>query len=407
MAFGKVPPAQDVLAVIFIDLDGFKDINDNHGHPLGDALIVQVGRILGAQRPARAMLARMGGDEFALLLESDGATDKAADLARRLLAALQMPLSLDGRLFHIGASIGVAGNCEGANTADELLRRADAAMYRVKACGKGGVQSFHPAFDEGRAMRQMIERDICTGLQRQEFDVVYQPIVNARGHDVVCVEALVRWPRRAAGPLSPDAFIEIAEASGLIQPLGLFVLERACSELCAHPDVSLSVNVSPFQFRQADFAHQVALVLEKTGFPPSRLQLEITERNLIDRPDAAANAINGLRDLGIRFVLDDFGTGFTSIAYLQSYGFDGVKIDKSLCARLGTDPQAPMLIAGMVYMACALNMEVTAEGVETEIQAALLQTAGCHKLQGYWFGYPGALADLLQSPGGKRAFSGC
>ena len=384
----------DTLAVIFIDLDRFKDINDDHGHQLGDALIMQVGRVLNRLKPAHAMLARMGGDEFAILLECDSALANATALAHRLLAALQLPLHLDGRLFHIGASIGVAGNNDGATSPDELLRRADTAMYHVKEHGKGGVQQFDRSFDEGRAHRQLIERDICTGLAQEEFDVVYQPIVDARTHAITGVEALVRWPRRAAGSLTPDEFIEVAEASGLIQPLGLFVLERACADLRAQPGLHLSVNVSPFQFREPNFAAEIAHILRKTGFPANRLQLEITERNLIDRPESAAHAIETLRNLGISFALDDFGTGFTSIAYLQSYGFACVKIDKSLSAKLAYDPKATMLIAGLVYMASGLDMRVTAEGVETEAQAVILRTSGCHSLQGFLFGRPGTLDQI-------------
>ena len=390
-------PGPDTLAVVFIDLDGFKVINDLHGHQFGDRLITEVGRILNAIRPDQAMLVRMGGDEFALLIEGAGAGDRASRFAGQALEDLTLPLSISGRELHVGASIGIAVDADDTASPFELLRRADAAMYAVKANGKGGIRAYDPSLDEGRIWRHQIEQEIAAGLGRAEFDVVYQPLVDARDQGVVGVEALVRWPGRPAGPLNPDEFIGIAEGSSLIQALGMYVLERACRETRDAKGLRLSVNVSPTQFSHPDFERQVMQVLALTGFAPERLQLEMTERHLIDYPERAAQAIESLRARGVEFALDDFGTGFTSLAYLQAYAFSCVKIDRSLTMRLESDPKANYLISGLVQLARGLDVRVVAEGVENERVAVLLRAAGCHELQGYHFGRPGPLAQTVSS----------
>ncbi len=388
-------PGPDSVAVIFVDLDGFKVINDAHGHEFGDALIRKVGGRLARLCPAGAMLVRMGGDEFAMMIEQRGAMAVATEIASRILTVLTMPIVIGRAECHIGASVGVAADLDGTTSSYELLRRADAAMYRVKGAGKGGIQHYEPSFDVERDYRQSIERDIRAGLARDEFEVLYQPLVSAEDGRVTGVEALVRWPRRSAGALMPDEFIEIAESCGLIHQLGLFVLRRACADLLAHDALELSVNVSPAQFRHPRFEQEVARVLAETGFPPDRLQFEITEGYLIDHPERARKAIDAFRLIGVTVALDDFGTGFASIGYLQTYGFSCVKIDKSLVADLGKHARASLLISGMVFMGKGLDLRVVAEGVETEQQAAMLRLAGCHVLQGYYFGRAVPLSDLL------------
>lgn len=382
------------LAIAFIDLDGFKEINDVHGHQLGDQLITEVGRMLCELRGETSMLARMGGDEFAILFEGEDAGEVAARFSAEALSRLTVPVRIAGQLFQVGASVGVALDADGLTAPFELLRRADTAMYAVKANGKRGVQVYDSGLDEGRVWRRQIEQEIADGLGRSEFDVVYQPLVDARTQEAVCVEALVRWPGRPGGPLSPDEFIGIAEGSGSIQALGMYVLERACRETRSILGLRLSVNVAPTQFKDPDFCSHVREILARTGFPPGRLQLEITERHLIDYPERASAAIDALREIGVRFALDDFGTGFTSIAYLQSFGFGCVKIDRSLTSRLETDPKAGFLIAGLIQMARGLDISVVVEGVETARMAALLKTAGCRELQGYYFGRPGPIEGV-------------
>lgn len=389
------------LAMVFIDLDGFKVINDLHGHQFGDHLITEVGQTLRSLQGGHSMLARMGGDEFALLIEAEDAGEAAQQFAALALERLTQPVTILQRQFQIGASIGIAIDADGLTAPFELLRQADTAMYAVKANGKHGIQLFDKVLDEGKMWRHQIEQEIAAGLGRAEFDVVYQPIVDARTESVVCVEALVRWPGRPGGPLPPDEFIGIAEGSGTIQALGMYVLERACRDAKEVHSLKLSVNVAPTQFNNPDFCAHVQQILALTGFPPERLQLEITERHLIDYPERASMAIDTLRDLGVQFALDDFGTGFTSIAYLQSFGFSCVKIDRSLTKRLEHDPKAGFLISGLIQMARGLDVSVVVEGVETESLASMLKATGCGQMQGYHFGRPGPLRNIVKGPRAK------
>lgn len=388
------------LAVLFIDLDGFKLVNDEHGHQAGDQLIRAVCKRLREQCPDHAILARVGGDEFTVLLETgeemESAQAQALTLSMRLLEQMALPVLVDRHVLQISGSIGIASNIDAEANPRELLRRADLAMYHAKTEGKGQISIYSDALDEGRLRRLEIEAQIGFGLGRREFDIVYQPIVDADSGAIVSTEALLRWPRRKQGSLTPDEFIEIAEATGQIHPLGLYVLERACREIKPFGELCLSVNVSPAQFRHPAFEQQVLRILERTGFPPQRLQLELTESYLLANPALAIKAVSALKAAGISLALDDFGTGFTSIHYLKSYGFTHIKIDKSLLVGLEPDSKATMLVAGAVTLACALDMEVIAEGVEHEAQATILRAIGCHELQGYLFGKPLPLEEFRQ-----------
>ncbi|WP_349634985.1 EAL domain-containing protein [Sphingobium sp. MK2] len=387
--------AADGLAVIFIDLDGFKDINDTHGHEAGDCLIRSLSARLRDLCPPQTMLARVGGDEFAILIETPGALAVAIDVARRISEEVSLPILVDRHILQVGASIGIAGNADGMVSSHELLRRADTAMYHVKMSGKGEIAVYDTKFDQGRRRRLEIEAQIGEGLANKEFDVFYQPVVDAHSGAIVAVEALVRWPRRAAGPIDPHQFIEIAEITGQIHPLGLFVLDRACRDIGPLGNVKLSVNVSPAQFRDPGFEREVVHVLEQTQFPPSRLQLEITEGYLLSHPEHATRAIKAFKALGISIALDDFGTGFTSIHYLRTYGFSHVKIDKSLLIGLLPSSKAALLVMGAINLARGLDMRVVAEGVEYEDQAEILRASGCDELQGYLFGRPMPMLDLF------------
>lgn len=391
-----LPP--NSLAIVFIDLDGFKQVNDEHGHHAGDELIRTVSERLREQCPGEATLARVGGDEFAVLLESDGVTENAQaaalSLALRLLEQMALPVQVDRHVLQISGSIGIAGNGNARVHPRELLRRADLAMYHAKTEGKAQVAIYSDELDEGRLQRIEIEGQIAAGLDCDEFDVVYQPIIDAASGATTSVEALLRWPRRKEGSLSPDEFIPVAEATGQIHSLGLYVLERACREIQPLGELCLSVNVSPAQFRHPGFEQRVLKILEQTGLPPHRLQLEMTESYLLTNPGLAIKATGILKAAGISLALDDFGTGFTSIHYLKSYGFTHIKIDKSLLKGLEPGSKATMLVAGAVTLATALDMSVIAEGVEHEAQAQVLRDIGCHAMQGYLFGKPGPLAEF-------------
>jgi len=383
-----------ITCVVFIDLDGFKDVNDIYGHNVGDKLIVSIGSALRELVPEGGMLARLGGDEFALTLGGEHAGEQAASFASAVLEYLNQPLRVGERTIHISASIGIAACSLVECNSSELFRRADIAMYHSKVTGKGRITHYDAELNNAREHQLNIENDIRDGLLRNEFDVWYQPIVDARTLTTVGVEALVRWPRRPAGALPPDQFIGIAETSGLIYALGQFVLRRACQDLLPLSDLKLSVNISPAQFRDPEFENKVAGVITGSGFPAHRLQLEVTETYVLENPDRARAAIVNLKGLGTAVALDDFGTGYSSIGYLRRFNFDTIKIDKSLAGLIDTDEQAAALVGGTIRIASALGMAVTAEGIENEKQMKLLRLAGCDQLQGYWFSEPMPIEDL-------------
>ncbi|MGF6268682.1 diguanylate cyclase (GGDEF)-like protein [Lelliottia nimipressuralis] len=386
----------DVKSVVFIDLDGFKDVNDIYGHDVGDDLIIMMAGALRERVPEGGMLARMGGDEFAMLIGGDHSQAQAAAFADNVLEFLSAPLRLGERTIHISASIGIASGTLIECTSSELFRRADIAMYHSKITGKGRVTQYDAELNSVREQQLAIENEIRSGMERDEFDIWYQPIIDARSQKMTSVEALLRWPRRPAGELGPDVFISIAETSGLIYGLGQFVLRRACQDLEPFGDLKLSVNISPAQFRDPEFEDKVAQVIEMTRFPATRLQLEVTETYVLENPERARAAISNLKELGIAVALDDFGTGYSSIGYLRRFNFDTIKIDKSLAGLVDNDEQAAALVSGTVRIASALGMAVVAEGVENEKQMKLLRLAGCDQLQGFWFSQPMPIEAIME-----------
>ncbi|HDU2905798.1 bifunctional diguanylate cyclase/phosphodiesterase [Klebsiella aerogenes] len=386
----------EMQSVVFIDLDGFKDVNDNYGHDTGDALIAHIARELRDRVPAGAMLARMGGDEFAMTMSGEHAVNQASAFALAVLELLKTPVALSALKIYISASIGIASGVPTQCSSTELFRRADMAMYHAKKSGKGRAAWYDDTLNETRQHQLHIENGIREGLEKGEFDVWYQPIVNAETLVMEGVEALLRWPRRPEGPLAPDAFIPIAESSGLIYALGQFALSQACYDLETMGDLLLSVNISPAQFRDPEFETRVIQTLGRCQFPARRLQLEVTESYVLENPERARVAIENLKSLGIAVALDDFGIGYSSIGYLRSCRFDSLKIDKSLAGVVDVDPQAAELVRGTVRIANALGITVVAEGVETQQQLALLRRAGCDRLQGYYFSQPMPIDSLLQ-----------
>ncbi len=393
----------DVKSVVFIDLDGFKDVNDIYGHGVGDDLIVMLAKVLNERVPAGGMLARLGGDEFAMTVGGDHSEALAAGFAAEVLDVLSAPVRLGERTIHIGASIGIASGTLIECSSSELFRRADIAMYHSKITGKGRITYYDAELNSAREQQLAIENQIRSGLERQEFDVWYQPIMDADSLKMVGVEALVRWPRRPGGELGPETFITIAETSGLIYRLGQFVLRRACQDLEPFNDLTLSVNISPAQFRDPEFEDKVATALEATRFPAGRLQLEVTETYVLENPERARAAIANLKALGTAVALDDFGTGYSSIGYLRRFNFDTIKIDKSLAGLVDNDEQAAALVSGTVRIAKALGMAVVAEGVENEKQMQLLRLAGCDRLQGFWFSQPTPIEAISAGRQVRRA----
>jgi diguanylate cyclase (GGDEF)-like protein len=375
------------VTLLYMDLDGFKDANDIYGHAAGDQLLRQAAiRITGVMRGTDTLMARSGGDEFALALH-DVTETVAQHIAERIQAAFQEPFILGDYKITIGVSIGIvvsdAANCDD----DELMRRADIAMYTAKAEGKNCWRRYTSGMDQDHDLRKLMENDLRSAVERGEIEVAYQPIVHAVSGRTVSVEALARWSHPIHGDVSPDVFIPLAEMSGLIGALGKGVLSRAC-ETARNWNISLAVNLSPAQFWDRNIVQEISGILNQTGFPPEQLELEITESYLLRRPDAAAAVIAQLRALGIRIALDDFGTGFASIGYLRRLSFDRIKIDRGFIAAIGSNPNAAELVAAIVALGRTLQLGVTAEGVETQEQAEVVKIAGCDRIQGWLFGRP-------------------
>jgi EAL domain-containing protein (putative c-di-GMP-specific phosphodiesterase class I) len=328
----------------------------------------------------------------------------ACDLGWRLISFVSDPFEIDGRMISVGTSVGVAIADSADPSAEELLRRADVAMYQAKQQGPNRLFVYDALIDTIRHERLEIADDLRRALREDKLDLVYQPVFDARTRAVVGVEALLRWNRPLFGPMPPSVFVPIAEQSGLIDELGNWTIRRACSDGVAWPSIKVSVNVSPAQFRNPNFDGLVTDVLHSTGFPAGRLELEVTESYFIVNPDQARRAIDTIRALGIAVALDDFGTGYSSIGYLRSFNFDKLKLDRSLIIGLASDERVERLVRATVALAEALDLTVTAEGVETEEEADLLRNAGCAQFQGFFFAKPvpaAAISELLKSGGAK------
>ena len=387
-------------AVIFLDLDGFKPINDTRGHSAGDRLLVIVAqRLLGHLRPADTA-ARLGGDEFALLLE-DTEVEEAREIAARVIDLLKGPILLgDGHEVRISASLGLAFNEADTAGAEELMRHADMAMYNAKARGRGRYEVFEPAMHAALVQRAAVVEELGRATDAGELRLVYQPFVHLASADIAGMEALVRWQHPVRGLLGPGEFITLAEETSLIVPLGAWVLESACRDLASWDESGgpapriLSVNLSARQLRDDSLHDTLVRILRCTGLDPSRLCLEITESVLMDDVSGSIAAMSQLKRLGIRLAIDDFGTGYSSLSYLSQFPVDMVKIDRSFVAGLGRDPAADAIIAAVVNLAHALGLTVVAEGVERDEQLVALRALGCDRAQGFLWSAPLPLEEL-------------
>ncbi|WP_144049414.1 bifunctional diguanylate cyclase/phosphodiesterase [Vreelandella massiliensis] len=391
-------------AVMFIDLDNFKTINDSLGHYLGDALLNAVAERLTHIVRDDDTVARLGGDEFVVMLHALGrnepaATQSAEAVAQKLLSALLEPIDVEGHVLQISGSIGITlfhGDAVGVSA---ILQQADLAMYQAKAAGRNALRFFDPSMQAAVMDRAQLEADLRHVIEREELMLFYQTQVNAEG-SVVGVEALVRWEHPSRGVVSPGVFIPLAEENHLIGPVGAWVLETACQQLAqwardpATEALSIAVNVSPNQFRQAQFVEQVEAVLARTGANPQRLKLEVTETLLMEDLEAVRSRMETLRGLGVRFSLDDFGTGYSSLAYLKRLPLDQLKIDQSFVRDVLEDPADAAIVRTVIALAHSLELEVIAEGVETQAHRDWLYGEGCMAYQGYFFSRPGP-ADSL------------
>ncbi|MBY4610200.1 EAL domain-containing protein [Rhizobium sp. 9T] len=376
------------VLLLYLDLDGFKEVNDSYGHGTGDQLIRAVAAGLKVLIPQGAVLARIGGDEFAIAFLSDGENAAALQLSEQILDFLVDPLEIGRRVVVVGASIGIAMSPAGAIDREELVRRSDLAMYKAKEAGRARMTLYDPSMDADREQRNALELDLRIAIESGDLTLAYQPLVDATTHALSGVEALVRWNRPGHGPVSPEIFIPIAETSGLIESLGLFVLRKACETAKQWPELNVSVNVSPGQFRNPAFTDYVRYVLKQTEIEASRITLEITEGYMIQNPQRTRQSIERLKGLGVKVALDDFGSGFSSIGYLRQFGFDRIKIDRSLVMGVNEDKRQREMLQATVALARSLDIPVTAEGIETEGQAVAMRLFGCDCLQGYLFGKP-------------------
>ncbi|MDA9498079.1 bifunctional diguanylate cyclase/phosphodiesterase [Bradyrhizobium sp. CCBAU 11357] len=385
------------FAILYIDVDEFKGVNDSHGHEVGDELLRQVASRLRACVSGNDMVARLGGDEFAIVKAATSDPAELTALAETILKALRAPVDCKGHEIPTDASIGIAIAPDHGDNLDDLLKRADLAMYAAKSEGRRTFRLFAPEYDAKARQRRQLELDLRQALARGEFEVHYQPLVDLTANVVTGCEALLRWRHPERGMVSPAEFIPVAEDTGLIGEIGEWVLKQACVEAASWPGrIHIAVNVSPLQFRSRTLALKVAAALAESGLAPGRLELEITETVLI-RDDAEALAIlQQLRELGVRIALDDFGTGYSSLSYLHRFPFDKIKIDRSFISDIGEPEDSSPIVQAVVHMAAARHMATTAEGVETEAQAEVLRQLGCSQMQGWLFSPAVPAAKLKQ-----------
>ncbi|MET4071093.1 diguanylate cyclase (GGDEF)-like protein [Bradyrhizobium sp. S3.2.6] len=385
------------FAILYIDVDEFKGVNDSLGHEVGDELLRQVANRLRACASGNDLVARLGGDEFAIIRA--GSCDQAGltALAEQILASLRMPVDCKGQEIATDASIGVAIAPDHGDNLDDLLKRADLAMYAAKSEGRGTFRIFVPEYDAKARLRRQLELDLRQALGRGEFEVHYQPLVDLSANVVTGCEALLRWRHPERGMVSPADFIPVAEDTGLISEIGEWVLRQACNEAASWPsDIHIAVNVSPVQFRSRTLALKVAAALAESGLAPGRLELEITETVLIRDDEEALTVLQQLRELGVRIALDDFGTGYSSLSYLHRFPFDKIKIDRSFISDIGEPEDSSPIVQAVVQMAAARHMATTAEGVETEAQREVLRQLGCSQMQGWLFSPAVPAAKLKQ-----------
>ncbi|WP_428943355.1 putative bifunctional diguanylate cyclase/phosphodiesterase [Pantoea sp. FN060301] len=385
-ALGKMTRNDEHIALLLLDLDRFKLVNDTYGHHAGDELIIEVGHRLNALVSENDTVGRLGGDEFVVVVTNIRAADVVQALCERIIAALSLPFTLLGSETWIGVSIGVSMAPDDAIDRSEMMRKADIALYEAKSQGRGQYQLFERVMDESVKTRQQVASDLRMALQnKQDLAVYYQPLMDISGKKVVGLEALMRWNHPVHGAISPGEFIPLAEEMGLIIQVGEWVLREACRVSLAWPTLTIAVNVSPLQFRAVGFVERVKAIVKEENTLPSRIELEITEGVLIEDEKGAQEIMASLREAGFRIALDDFGTGYSSLNYLSHFSVDKIKIDRSFTQSLGVTENSGAIIESVIKLGQAMGLTVTAEGVETSGQMAVLAEAGCNQLQGYLF----------------------
>ncbi len=375
--------------VLFIDLDGFKSINDGLGHALGDAVLKLVATRLRSETEPSDEVVRLGGDEFAVLTTGTGGIERASRLAGRLIEALSESATIEGNLVHVGASIGLAVAGVDGVTGEELMKAADMALYRAKSEGRGVWRVFDSAMDACAQARRLLELDLRNALSEGELALFYQPLIDMKTKAITGFEALMRWRHPERGYVSPADFIPVAEDLGLIVPLGEWALRQACVEAVKWPaTIKIAVNLSPIQFQRGNLVPVVVSALAASGLAPQRLELEITESVMLDKSAQNLDTLKALRHLGMRIAMDDFGTGYSSLSYLRSFPFDKIKIDQSFIRDLGNGRESQAIVDAIAGLGASFGITTTAEGVETQAQFDLLSSNGCNEVQGRLFSMP-------------------
>ena len=385
----------DQFALLYIDVDEFKGINDSLGHHVGDELLKAIaGRLRGCLKEGD-LIARLGGDEFAVIQTGIQSSAEVLSFVTRIYHAIRQPYHCLGHQLSTDASIGIALAPQDGTDLDQLVKNADLAMYGAKAEGRRTHRFFEPEMDASARARLSMEQDLRQALVNGGFEIHYQPLVDLRSGEISGCEALLRWRHPERGMVSPAEFIPVAEDTGLITELGDWVLRMACNEAATWPaHIRIAVNVSPVQLKCDTLALRIAGALAASGLDPRRLELEITEAVLIRDDEAALSILHQLRSIGVRIALDDFGTGYSSLSYLKRFPFDKIKIDRCFVADIAETSGAPVIVQAVVNIAAASNMTTVAEGVETEAQREMLRALGCTQMQGYLFSAPKPAAEV-------------
>jgi len=395
------------LALMFIDLDQFKHINDSMGHAVGDELLQSVAqRLMGVVRHSDTV-SRQGGDEFVLLLPYIEHAGIAALFAQKILTSLLLPHFIGEHIIHIGASIGISIYPDDGLDAETMIKCADSAMYHAKKNGRNNFKFFEQSMNVRAVERQTIVAGLRLALERQEFVLHYQPKINLINGAIVGIEALIRWQHPQRGLVSPAQFVPIAEDCGLILPIGRWVLRQACAQALAivqagFPLVTVAINASAIEFNAKDFFENIRDTLEETGLEPCHLEIEVTESILMQDPPAAGSVMHSLADLGVKLAIDDFGTGYSSLSYLRKFPIDTLKIDQTLVSQMIGNSDDAAIVSAVINMCKSLRLRVIAEGVETPEQISFLQSQHCDQAQGFYFSRPvaaGALATILHTGG--------
>jgi diguanylate cyclase (GGDEF)-like protein/PAS domain S-box-containing protein len=401
-ALGKMAQGGPNLTILYLNLDRFKPVNDALGHAAGDAVIVEIARRLRTSTRETDLVARMGGDEFVIAMTGASLAEVEA-ICRRLIEAVSETIRVDVGEVHVGLSIGVALAPHDGNEVGELLRRADVALYQAKRDGRGTYRFFDATMNERIVTRQRLDGELRRALAAGEFVLYYQPRFDARTLRLLGVEALLRWNHPERGIVGPTEFVSLAEETGLIVPIGAWVVANACRTIAARPGIGVSVNISPVQFRRQDIVRIVADALSSSGLAPDRLELELTESVLLEDTAKAAQTLSNLKALGVRLSMDDFGTGYSSLGYLRTFPFDCLKIDRGFVAGLAEANEARAIVQAILGLSRALHMRVAAEGVETKQQLDLLRRDGCDEVQGFLLAMPMPVDELDRLIGARAA----